>query len=54
LPLNFFHKNLKTLSIEFDDDFWVKDISIPLDPKNANNSISTVIDSKKADCGRIY
>lgn len=51
----FYQQEGSKLSLRFtdSDDFWVKDISIPLDPKNANNSVSTVIDSKKADCGRI-
>lgn len=51
----FYQQEGSKLSLRFTDtdDFWVKDISILLDPENANNSVSTVIDSKKADCGRI-
>lgn len=46
-------KNTLRLRFEDSDEFWIQDLAIPLSVAKANNKTTTVIDSKKDECGKI-
>ena len=46
-------KNKLELRFEDSNEFWIQDLVIPLSVAKANNKITTVIDSKRDECGKL-
>ena len=45
--------NSLSLRFEDSDNFWIKDIKIPLLVSKADNKVTTVIDSNRDECGKL-